>query len=91
MRESESHEKWRPAARVALQRNVGGDKIDTVGTAYNRSSMARRPQDNDVLNKSAMCLEADCARWEPSPFNFMCYMPIIGYFWRRCGRCGLEK
>lgn len=88
MIEINAYEKWCPFARVAMQQRNANGNIETVGYAYNRTFITDLPQHDTILGKAGMCLGSGCACWKPSFWNFMCYVPIIGYWWPRCGKCG---
>jgi hypothetical protein len=75
-------------SRVALQRDVGSGNVETIAPAYNRTTMNPLPFQDANLSRAATCIGRACAWWEPSPWNIMCYFPIIGFWWPRCGRCG---
>lgn len=89
MLESRIGEKWCPYARVAVQRGVTGRevKLETIPVSYNRTTMSVSPLDDEVLGRHCTCIGSECAKWRGSGFNMLCYIPIIGYFWPKMGRC----
>jgi len=88
MKEENVIDKWCPMSRVALQKKGSGDSIEIIGNAYNRTTLSSWPGDDPMLSQAATCIGSECAWWVPSFWNFMCYVPVIGYFWPICGRCG---
>ncbi|MCP3942416.1 MAG: hypothetical protein GY710_13140 [Desulfobacteraceae bacterium] len=88
MKEKDVFEKWCPMSRVVLQKKAAGDSIETIGIAYNRTTMNLLPGQDPILSGTAACIGTECAWWKGSAWNFMCYVPVIGYWWPRCGRCG---
>lgn len=78
-----------PAVGVLLHRpQQNKNSIETVTVSYNRTSMTMLPGDDEMLSKSAICIGSNCAKWAPSSWNILCYVPFLGYFWPKCGRCG---
>ncbi len=93
MRERDYIEKWCPSARVLQQSPSSPGHVET-GTrqAYNRSTLEPNPTGQDgVLSAAATCLGSMCAVWKPSFFNFLQYVPVVGYFYQPRGRCGHIK
>lgn len=80
---------WCHRAIVAVQRGVTGrdQRLETIPVGYNRTTLAVNPLDDEVLGRHCTCIGSQCANWIPNPFNFLCYVPLIGYFWPKMGRC----
>jgi hypothetical protein len=89
MKQNETQYHWCPLARVAVQQSRQGGGVETLPVAYNRSSMHPDPMEDPLLTNAARCLGPDCACWQPSPWNWLKFVPILGYFFKRRGRCGL--
>jgi len=95
MKEIDCEFVWCPQAVVAVQRGVGGQegkpRLETIPVAYNRTTMALNPMDDEVLGKHCCCIGSYCALWQNSVWNWLRYVPVIGYFKSKRGRCGLSR
>lgn len=90
MREDQSHLYWCPRARMAVQRSKQGNGIESIPVAYNRSTMAQNGLD-DAVRAGCGCLGRECACWRGSAWNLLRALPILGYFIKRRGCCGLGR
>lgn len=89
MLESRCHEKWCHRSMVVVQRGQTGQtvQLQTIPVSYNRSTTSVHPLDDEVIGKHCTCIGSECANWEGSAWNILCWIPVVHYFWPPMGRC----
>lgn len=86
MKERDVIDKWCPMVRLSIQAKKDGVIESTP--SFNRTNLNLLPL-HTVELANATCLGSECAWWRNSKWNFLKYIPIIGFFYDKRGRCGV--